>query len=398
MGNSNSELSDLQAFLLDNPQLEQLENLLSQFNIFEALRAVHVELRHSEFLAFLMDPQQNHGLGDRFVRLLLQAIMLGVDPANQAVRPIDLEIWDLDDLEVQREWQGIDILLLSPRYHLVVVIENKIHSGESLDQLKRYRQYIEKTYPNWQPVYLFLTPEGISPLEDEHYLPVSYRLVSEVLDRLINALRSSLRQEIVMVVNHYTHMLRRYIVNDDIAQLCRQIYRKHKRAIDLIIENIPSRQAAIKEILDQLIREASDTISPDYSRMSEVAFIPKSWDTSALRQSSEWSIEKRVLLFYFENRPDRVRMMLTIGPGPVEVRQKLLDIAKENRPIFQSAYTKLNQKWNNILVVPILNRKDLEEMEFEELEGKLKAAWQKFLDSDLDKMDAVLRRYDWIWS
>ena len=42
------------------------KSILDQFNIFEAMGAVHVEVRHSEFLSFLLDPYQNHGLGDTF--------------------------------------------------------------------------------------------------------------------------------------------------------------------------------------------------------------------------------------------------------------------------------------------------------------------------------------------
>jgi len=67
-----SELQLLQALVVDNPELEELESLLEEFNIFEALGAVRQEARHSDFLAFLLNPRQNHGLGDAFARRLLQ--------------------------------------------------------------------------------------------------------------------------------------------------------------------------------------------------------------------------------------------------------------------------------------------------------------------------------------
>lgn len=41
--------------LINSDDLKQLETLLAGFNIFEALRAVRQELRHSDFLAFLLD-------------------------------------------------------------------------------------------------------------------------------------------------------------------------------------------------------------------------------------------------------------------------------------------------------------------------------------------------------
>lgn len=38
----------LEAFLLDNPELGQLETLLDDFNIFEAIGAVRQEVRYCE--------------------------------------------------------------------------------------------------------------------------------------------------------------------------------------------------------------------------------------------------------------------------------------------------------------------------------------------------------------
>ena len=40
----------LEAFLLDNPELTQLEALLNEFNILEAIGAVRQEARLSDFL------------------------------------------------------------------------------------------------------------------------------------------------------------------------------------------------------------------------------------------------------------------------------------------------------------------------------------------------------------
>ncbi len=101
----------LEDLIINNPDLEKLESMLDRFNIFEALGAVHQEVRHSDFLAFLLNPQQNHGLGDLFVKRLLQEAISQADFV-QPITPIDLDIWDLDDIEVRREWQSIDILIL----------------------------------------------------------------------------------------------------------------------------------------------------------------------------------------------------------------------------------------------------------------------------------------------
>lgn len=51
----------LECLIVDNPELEQLETSLDQFNVFEALGAVRQELRHSCFLAFYLIPKKTMG-------------------------------------------------------------------------------------------------------------------------------------------------------------------------------------------------------------------------------------------------------------------------------------------------------------------------------------------------
>lgn len=121
----------LEALLVDNPDFDRLKALLGQFNIFEAIGVVRRELRHSDFLAFLLNPQQeSHGLDDTFVKRLLQQVFISAPDASEPITPIDLDLWNLDQMVVLREWQYIDILLLDESNQLAVIIENKIDTTE----------------------------------------------------------------------------------------------------------------------------------------------------------------------------------------------------------------------------------------------------------------------------
>jgi hypothetical protein len=105
----------LEAFVVNNTDLERLEAPLDRFNIFEAIGVVRQELRHSDFLLYLLDARGNHGLGDIFVKWLLQRVIASADDASVSVTPIDLDVWDLGQMVVLREWQHIDILLLDEK-------------------------------------------------------------------------------------------------------------------------------------------------------------------------------------------------------------------------------------------------------------------------------------------
>ena len=138
--NRQDALTDRQALeelIIDNPDLERLEALLDEFNIFEAIGMVNQEIRHSAFLAFLLDPNQNHGMGDAFLKRLLQKVLAGAQETALPVSLIDLDIWSLDDSAVFCERHNIDILLLNDTHKLAIIIENKIYSGEHSDQLER---------------------------------------------------------------------------------------------------------------------------------------------------------------------------------------------------------------------------------------------------------------------
>lgn len=386
----------LESFVVDNPDLERLEALLDQFNIFEALNAVRVEVRHSDFLSFLLNPSQSHGLGDTFIKRLLQKALVSSSQQSLKITPVDLDIMDLNELIVFREWQNIDILLLDEGNHLAVIIENKIYSGEHGEQLKRYRQIVNQHYPDFLIVGLFLTPEGDQP-SDESYFPIDYLSICEILTKLTESRAPSIGQDVRVLINHYIQMLRRHIVSkSEIEELCRRIYRKHQRAIDMIYEYRPDQQEAVREVLEKLIGREPGLV-PDHSSKSYVRFGVKDWDVPALLQGEGWTSTKRMLLFQFNNFEEKLSLFLVIGPGPAETRQKILDIAHANQPPFKPAFHALGKKWNTIYVRQFLAASAYEESEGEDLEIEIGKKWKQFLENDLPKIQSALKSQEWIW-
>jgi hypothetical protein len=386
------QLEPLERFVVGNPDLERLEDLLSTFNLFEAIGAVRQELRHSDFLAFLLNPSSPHGLGDLFLKRVLKQSIMGLS-ANEgrALSPIDLDVWNLEDLVVLREWQNIDILMIDDAHRLVVAIENKIDSGEHGGQLKRYRSTVEAYYPSWSHVFLFLTPEA-DPPSDESYIPIGYSLIAEIVDGIAATRSSTLGEDVLSTLRHYVEMLRRHIVTEsEIADLCRRIYRKHQRALDLIYEYRPDVQAEIHDLLVSMIADEERVIA-DHSSKSYVRFVPVSWDLPDLNQGQGWTNTGRILLFEFANRPDSLRLKLIIGPGPDVVRSQLFKLALDHRPPFRPSSRSLNKKWNTIFHRQVLGASDYEDAGKEELEKKVRKWWTTFLNSELPRLDEILEQ------
>lgn len=214
-------------------QLEKLEDALSEFNMFEALGIRSAELRHSNMLAWLLDPNGSHALGDIIVRRILQRAVMG---GSSKISAIDLDLMDLADLEVRREWANIDVLLVCAAQRLVVVIENKIEAAEGPGQLRAYRERVERDFPgdHWRRLYLFLTMEGDDP-SDDAYLKISHRDVVQLLEATLRLRRGAVSADVALMVDHYTRMLRRHYMEDsELIRLARQLYSKHRRAFDFI--------------------------------------------------------------------------------------------------------------------------------------------------------------------
>ena len=218
------EEAALQALILDE-DLERLEDLLADFNLFDVLGIWHRELQHSSFIAWLLDPRGSHGLRDYFLRgFLSQAAKEAQGQGINAPTPFDVDGWNLSDIEVARERHHIDILVLSEADRFACLIENKIFSGESPGQLRDYLNTVEQEYDNLPPFPIFLTPEGIEPQENEdrvRYVSMDYQTVAALIDRALKTRGSTISASVASFLEQYARALRRHVLGttDNIQEL-----------------------------------------------------------------------------------------------------------------------------------------------------------------------------------
>ena len=146
------ERKALNEFLLDIDCLSELTKWQDEFNIFEILKISRTEIRHSNILSWLMTPNENHGMGDNVLKGVFQ--YLAEIPSNIDAS-IKLMTMDNYSFSVRREWENIDILVVSDDEKCVVCIENKIDSKENKGskdkkgQLEDYKATIEENYPKY---------------------------------------------------------------------------------------------------------------------------------------------------------------------------------------------------------------------------------------------------------
>ena len=89
----------LERFIVNNAELEQLESLLNQFNIFEAVGMVRQEIRHSPGSSpFCCNPNGSHHLRDVFLKTFLKTAVFR-SRTTPTVSPIEVDVATLTDTE-----------------------------------------------------------------------------------------------------------------------------------------------------------------------------------------------------------------------------------------------------------------------------------------------------------
>ena len=238
--------------LLKNEDFDKLDLGLKNPNIFQILRITKNEIRHSNFLSWLLDPNESHKLGDIFLKRFLREVFSSDKFGN--IDQVDVEGMDLTKVTIQREWKNIDILIVLE--NVVVCIENKVLSKEHSNQLMRYREIIESNYPKHKQTFVFLTPEGdTSESESETYEPISYEFIVNSLERIISVYGESLNQQVKNYIKDYITIIKRELMGTDkLTKLSKKIYQNHKELFDFIIEHKP-------ELVDDLSKIMKEELS-----------------------------------------------------------------------------------------------------------------------------------------
>lgn len=239
-----SEVSDLEClerFVSENDDLFTLEEKIGRFNVFDALGVARKEIRHSNFLAWLLDPGESHGQGDLFLKPVLMDIFRHARQEGQPVpvSPVILDGAEIRGVEIRREWRNIDLLIACKEPAIVIAIENKVDSGEHSGQLERYEEIVRREYASIKPMFVYLTPSG-QDASKENWTPYAYSDLHRVLMRVRNQAAGSLGADVGVFFDHYLNLIgSRFMDDPQIQSLCRKIYANHKRAIELILEHAP---------------------------------------------------------------------------------------------------------------------------------------------------------------
>ena len=110
-----SDEDALKNFLLDIDCLDQLDEWTGKFNMFDILKITRAEIRHSNLLAWLLTPGENHGLNDNVIKGFIQFAITSFSDNNDI---FDTLLMDFRSFDILREWHHIDVLAISDKEKL----------------------------------------------------------------------------------------------------------------------------------------------------------------------------------------------------------------------------------------------------------------------------------------
>lgn len=353
----------LKEFLYNIDCLSLLET--STFNIFDVLKIARTEIRHSNVLAWIFNPNENHGFGKVFLAKLNSYIAKdGLVTDNIAFKLLTMKY---SDIVVYREWQNIDILIESQKEKYVLCIENKVDSQDHNGQLDKYYKIIEDKYKDFIKVYLYLTPEGIAPLHDSNsaWSCIKYETIISIIE--IELEKAAHDSEPANFIRSYLDILRRETMqNNEIIELCQQIYAEHKEALDLIFENRPDRLQNVSEFFKEWCKKQDEKglihLDEEKCSKSYMRFRTPFMDEYILESNgiSGWNTKNH---YYYEissycDKSDNVKFTIQLSFNSANLeKENLAQLEKIIAAIHPNKSIKSNWQWKTVFKSKTMNIK-----------------------------------------
>jgi len=245
---------------LSSDEFRVFERRRTSFNVFKALRIGDLEIRHSNTLAWLMDPREKHGLNGRFLKDLMAKIRTSNPRRYKCLSRLGDK--DFSSCTILREEENRDIQIEFPAAKVVLVIENKWNADEAEGktnddgQLQKYRKAVDSQFGDgWQKIFIFLTPEGRLPCKKNRQTwgVLGYGAIREVLDKLLKEYPAGRNPTVKDFIEHYKLIIEERIgrMDSEEERLYEEIYAKHHEALRIVMKH----HDAIKDRLVAKLRK-----------------------------------------------------------------------------------------------------------------------------------------------
>ena len=199
-------MEKLQA-MIDDKVFQDFKKKYDSPNCFKIIGNDHFENRHTNFLAWLLNPKDNHGLRSEPLRFFL--LLLGQNTKNLSID--EIQIKTQHSISTGSGNKGV-VDLYAYNDKMILVIENKIDSEEHLNrstdisQTDAYFQYFEKHDAEKTRIYVYLSPSKLNSPTNKSFIPITYQeLYDNVIAKCLDS--QNINESTKIVLTQYTDSL-----------------------------------------------------------------------------------------------------------------------------------------------------------------------------------------------
>lgn len=375
------EIRDL--FDLENDTtFQQLNQQVNSFNTLKILKLENHEIRHSNVLAWLLSPKENHSLRDYFLRKMVEHLILIDENSNNSLYEIvgDILNHSLMDSHVYREVKTnknrfIDLLIVNQQLNTVFLIENKFYSTESANQLDDYLDFIEQTFKEFTIIPIYLTLDGEEPSNQQYFI-LTYERIESILDTVLMLYKDQLSDDVYKFIEQYDKLLKeRFYPNEDQIQQAIHIYRNHKQTIEVLFEKSCSLHKQLnfesgyqfefmmkyQNTIHYIYKHGQNILSYSFEQFIKQQFdqevlykahltlpnlLPPEWN--GISRAPDYWLGKGLVVWFEQTKDSRLRIITEIGPIEYHARLALLEKLesvglsfKESSKLEKARYTKI---------------------------------------------------------
>lgn len=379
----------LKELVSNNYDLEKPESILNEFNPLSVLRVDHYEIRHSNILSWLLDPNGNHRMGDTFLKKILYSIVTQNDILNSEIDIFKIQDLSFHKIEVKREWKNIDILLIDHSNELVIFIENKVHSTESEGQLDKYYEIVNNHFKTYKKIPVYLTLYGDEP-SNQKYGTLDYSNILEILKITLELNKDFLNSKVYDFITYYYKSLKMLTMEDqEIRDLCKKIYKNHKEALDLIYEH------SSEDEFETASEEFSTTLEFVEKFIDWKAFwlIPKEVASHCKKIAHDWSWGYPVA-FRFVKKEEKMGLVIEVGPFiDGDKRSEFLTHLRNYNYVINDRSILPTSKHTRIFTVyPHFEEWDDKEL----IKEKFAELYEDYMKEHIDRLSEACKAFSWV--
>jgi hypothetical protein len=189
----------------------KLDKLLRKFNIFHATDMKHREIKHTKFLAFLLDPNESHGLGGKFLQEFLRYISSQKEIKDIPLLDLHFSLATVDS-EFKLDGGAIDILITIPSYSgkkYIIGVENKLNAKQGDNQLKTYGDALKKKFPDPdnQRYHYYLTMYGENS-NDPEWTDITFQNhVTPIIEEMLETSCEVMSDYFIAILKDYLELI-----------------------------------------------------------------------------------------------------------------------------------------------------------------------------------------------